>query len=56
MGNATYATPFYLGTSPSPGSIFPADPHGQKSSKGLPDLVAPDNTGGIMVLINETQR
>ncbi len=55
LGNATYGTPFYLGTGPSPGTIFPANLHGQRASKGLPDLVAPDETGGVEVLLNTTK-
>jgi hypothetical protein len=55
IGKATYATPFFLGTGPSPGSLFPANLHGQKAKADLPDLVAPDGTGGVMVLLNTTK-
>jgi hypothetical protein len=54
LGNATYATPFYLGTRPSPSSLFAADLHGQKTA-GFPDFVVPDETGGVLVLINTTK-
>ena len=54
-GNAEYATPFYIGTGPEPGSILAADLHGQKAASGLPDIVAPDVAGGVMVLLNTTK-
>ncbi len=54
-GGAKYATPFYLGTGPSPGYIFAVNLLGQKASKGLPDLVAPDLSGGVEVLLNLTK-
>ena len=54
-GGAKYATPFYLGTGPAPGSIFAVNLLGQKASKGLPDLVAPDLSGGVEVLLNLTK-
>jgi hypothetical protein len=54
-GGATYAPPFYIGTGPSPGSVLTENLHGQRASKGLPDIVAPDNSGGIMVLTNQTK-
>jgi hypothetical protein len=55
MGNATYATPFYLGTRPSPSSLLAADLHGQKRTAGLADFVVADETGGVLVLINTTK-
>src|ERR1700722_10231568 len=39
---ATYATPFSVGTGPSPGSILVENLHGQWSKAGTPDIVAPD--------------
>ena len=54
-GDATYATPFYIGTGPSPGSVLTENLHGQSPSAGLPDIVAPDYSGGVMVLINRTK-
>lgn len=54
-GGAAYAEPFYLGTGPSPGSILTANLHGQKPWKHLPDIVLPDLSGGIRVLLNTTQ-
>jgi hypothetical protein len=54
-GSATYATPFAIGTGPSPGSILTEDLHGQSPTGGLPDIVAPDTSGGVMVLFNLTQ-
>lgn len=53
--NATYMSPFYIGTGSSPGSILTENLHGQAASEGLPDIVAPDCSGGVMVLINTTK-
>jgi hypothetical protein len=51
---ATYATPFGVGLGPSPGSVLVENLHGQSPKKGLPDIVVPDNSGGIDVLFNTT--
>jgi hypothetical protein len=51
----SYAAPFSIGTGPSPGSILVANLHGQSPKAGLPDIVVPDTSGGIMVLPNLTQ-
>jgi hypothetical protein len=53
-GNTTYATPFAIGTGPSPGSILVEHLHSQ-SVAGLPDIVVPDTSGGVMVLLNLTE-
>jgi hypothetical protein len=53
-GNGTFEHPIYIGTGPAPGDILPMNLHGQSSTAGVPDLVAPDGTGGVMVLINNT--
>ena len=50
-----YATPFYIGTGPAPNDILVANLHGQSATKGLPDIVAPDGSGGVMVLTNLTK-
>jgi len=55
QGSATYATPFSIGTGPSPGDILVENLHGQSPTSGLPDIVAPDNSGGVTVLINKTK-
>jgi hypothetical protein len=55
QGGATYATPFYIGTGPSPGSILVENLHGQSPKTGLPDIVVPDTSGGVIVLLNLTQ-
>jgi hypothetical protein len=49
-GNATYAAPFAIGTGPSPGSILVEHLH----ASSLPDIVVPDTSGGVMVLLNVT--
>jgi hypothetical protein len=54
-GGATYATPFYIGTGPSPGMMLVENLHGQLSSAGLPDIVAPDYSGGVSILLNLTK-
>jgi hypothetical protein len=53
-GNTTYATPFAIGTGPAPGSILVGHFH-ELSTPGLPDIVAPDVSGGVMVLTNMTE-
>jgi FG-GAP-like repeat len=53
-GGAAYATPFSIGTGPSPGSILIEDLHGQSTSSGIPDIVEPDTSGGVLVLFNPT--
>ncbi len=54
QGGATYATPFSVGTGPSPGSILVENLHGQSPKAGLPDIVVPDTSGGVVVLLNLT--
>jgi len=54
-GDATFAAPFNIGTGPSPGSILVENLHGQSPSAGLPDIVVPDYSGGVEVLINKTK-
>jgi hypothetical protein len=54
QSGATYATPFAIGTGPAPGSILVGHFHAQ-SGAGLPDIVAPDFSGGVMVLLNLTE-
>jgi FG-GAP-like repeat len=53
-GSATYATPFNVGTGPSPGSILVENLHGQSKAADLPDIVIPDLSGGVTVLLNLT--
>jgi hypothetical protein len=55
QGGATYATPFAIGTGPLPGSLLTENLHGQSPSAGLPDIVVPDLSGGVRVLINLTK-
>jgi hypothetical protein len=54
-GNGTFAAPFYIGTGPSPGDILAENLHGQAPSAGLSDIVAPDVSRGVAVLINKTK-
>ncbi len=53
MGNGTFYAPFVVGAGPDLGQVFAQSLHGQ--SPGLPDLVAPDSSGGVTVLLNLTQ-
>jgi len=53
VGGATYATPFSIGTGPSPGSILTENLHGQAA--GLPDIVVPDWSGAVVTLLNLTK-
>jgi len=55
QGGATYAAAFSVGTGPSPGDVLVENLHGQSTSSGLPDIVAPDASGGVTVLINKTK-
>jgi hypothetical protein len=53
-GDGTFHTPYYVGAGPSPGDILLENLHGQPASCGMPDIVAPDVTGGVSVLINHS--
>lgn len=55
VGDGTWAKPLVLGTGPSPGSILVENLHGQSPAAGLPDIVIPDTSGGVIVLVNLTQ-
>jgi len=55
QGGATYAVPFSIGAGPSPGSVLVENLHGQSPSAGIPDIVAPDTSGGVMVLVNNSK-
>jgi len=55
LGGGAYEAPFEIGTGPSPTGLLVANLHGQTASAGLADLVAPDGTGGVMVLLNTTK-
>jgi hypothetical protein len=54
-GKGTFANPFVVGAGPGVGQVFMQNLHGQSAASGLPDLVAPDFSGGVMVLINQTR-
>jgi hypothetical protein len=54
-GDGMFATPFYIGAGPNPGGILAENLHGQPATAGRPDLVAPDISGGVMVLINTSK-
>jgi hypothetical protein len=54
-GNAAFAAPFYIGAGPEPDAILAENLHGQPASAGEPDIVAPDASGGVTVLINTTK-
>ncbi len=54
-GKGTFYAPFVVGAGPGVGQVFMQNLHGQAPTAGLPDLVAPDSTGGVMVLLNITK-
>jgi hypothetical protein len=54
-GDATYATAFSIGTGPVPSSLLVENLHGQLPTAGLPDIIVPDFSGGVRVLINLTK-
>jgi hypothetical protein len=55
-GDGTFVTPFFgVGAGGGVGQILFGNMHGQSATSGLPDLVAPDATGGVMVLYNLTK-
>ena len=55
QGGATYALADNIGMGPSPGTLLVENLHGQHASAGRPDIVVPDFTGGVVVLINTTK-
>jgi hypothetical protein len=55
-GNAQFSTPsVYFGAGPSAASVYTGNLHGQAASAGLADIVVPDFSGGVTVLINKTK-
>ena len=54
-GNGTFAAPFYIGAGESPGNVVAVNLHGQPASAGRPDIVVPDLSGGVMVLVNTSK-
>ena len=55
LGSMQFATPFYLGHGTEPGSVIAADLHGQPYKSGKADLVVPDASGKIEVILNLTK-
>lgn len=54
LGNGWFLTQRYVGTDSGDAQIILSNIHGQAASAGLPDIVSPDRTGGVLVLINTT--
>jgi len=54
-GGGVFAPPVHVGTGPASYQIVLENLHGQPPTSGPPDLVAPDSSGGVMVLINTTK-
>jgi hypothetical protein len=54
-GKGTFYEPFVVGAGPGVGQVLLQNLQGQPASGGLPDLVAPDWSGGVMVLYNITK-
>jgi hypothetical protein len=53
-GKGTFYPPFVVGAGPGLGQVLLQNLHGQSATAGVPDVGAPDNTGGVMVLLNLT--
>jgi FG-GAP-like repeat len=51
-GKGTFYPPFGVGAGPGVGQVLLQNLHRQSATAGLPDLVAPDSNGGVMVLLN----
>jgi hypothetical protein len=54
-GNGAFRPSVVVGGGPAPGFVFTENLHGQPPTAGLPDIVLPDATGGVTVLINATK-
>jgi len=54
-GKGTFYPPFVIGAGPGVGQVFLQNLHGQSATAGLPDIVAPDSSGGVMILYNLTK-
>jgi FG-GAP-like repeat len=54
-GKGTFLKPFAVGAGPGLGQVLLQNLHGQSPTADLPDLVAPDSTGGVTVLLNLTR-
>jgi hypothetical protein len=54
-GGGTFESPFFIGAGPLPWALLTQNLHGQPVGAGLPDLVVPDYSGGVTVLINTTK-
>jgi hypothetical protein len=55
-GGATYDPPFYIGTGPVPANVLTENLPGQRASQGVPDIFAPEYSGGVMVLVSLTKQ
>jgi hypothetical protein len=53
-GSGTFEYTASIGTLGSPQDLFALDAHGQKPKSGLPDLVVPDASGVLDVILNVT--
>jgi hypothetical protein len=53
-GDGTFLTQEYVGIGNGAGQIILTNVHGQPATAGLPDIVAPDGSGAVVVLINNT--
>jgi len=54
-GDGTFQPALNFGTAGSSASVLAADLHGQSRKSGLPDIIAPNTSGGVLVLINTTK-
>jgi hypothetical protein len=56
LGSGAFEYAASVGTLGSPQDLFALDAHGQKPKSGLPDLVAPDSSGVLDVILNVTPK
>jgi adhesin/invasin len=54
-GGLHFATPILYGTNETTSGILTMNLHGQTPAMGKPDIVLPDTTGGLVVLLNVTK-
>lgn len=54
-GGLNYSDPIYLGTGTLSSAILTMNLHGQTPLDGKPDIVIPDNSGQVLVMLNLTR-
>ena len=54
-GGGRFSAPLYLGLGPESGFPLLGDLHGQSRNAGTPDIIVPDQSGRVLVILNETK-